>query len=158
MSTPTSSKIALVTGAGSGIGRAVAIGLLNDGWTVVLAGRRAEPLQTLVAEAATRGQTALAVPTDVTAPDSVEALFATITQTYGRLTLAFGRHGLIFGRLDCRILRCGNLDGLLQRQKPALILSRSSYGGKRQTNQKQIAHNLPLISSLPLAHPYYQAQ
>ena len=37
------------------------------------------------------------------------------TQTYGRLTLAFGRHGLIFGRLDCRILRCGNLDGLLQR-------------------------------------------
>ena len=47
MSTNTSSKIALVTGAGSGIGRAVAIGLLNDGWTVVLAGRRAEPLQTL---------------------------------------------------------------------------------------------------------------
>ena len=94
MSTPTSSKIALVTGAGSGIGRAVAIGLLNDGWTVVLAGRRAEPLQTLVAEAATRGQTALAVPTDVTAPDSVEALFATIAQTYGRLDVLFNNAGV----------------------------------------------------------------
>ena len=94
MSTPTSSKIALVTGAGSGIGRAVAIGLLNDGWTVVLAGRRAEPLQTRVAEAATRGQTALAVPTDVTAPDSVEALFATIAQTYGRLDVLFNNAGV----------------------------------------------------------------
>ena len=94
MSTPTSSKIALVTGAGSGIGRAVAIGLLNDGWTVVLAGRRAEPLQTLVVEAAARGQTALAVSTDVTAPDSVEALFATIAQTYGRLDVLFNNAGV----------------------------------------------------------------
>ncbi len=69
-------KIALVTGAGSGIGRTTALGLLSDGWTVVLAGRRAEPLQALVAEAAARGQTAMAVPTDVTDPDSVQALFA----------------------------------------------------------------------------------
>jgi NAD(P)-dependent dehydrogenase (short-subunit alcohol dehydrogenase family) len=90
----TSSRIALVTGAGSGIGRAVALGLLQDGWTVVLAGRRAEPLQALAAEAATRGQTALSIPTDVTNPDSVQALFAGIERNFGRLDLLFNNAGV----------------------------------------------------------------
>ena len=94
MTSSNTHKIALVTGAGSGIGRTAALGLLNDGWTVVLAGRRAEPLETLVAEAAARGQTALAVPTDVTAPESVEALFATIERTYGRLDVLFNNAGV----------------------------------------------------------------
>ncbi|GHC93358.1 oxidoreductase [Pseudorhodoferax aquiterrae] len=89
-----SPRIALVTGAGSGIGRAAALGLLEDGFTVVLAGRRAEPLHTLVDQAATRGQTALAVPTDVTVPASVEALFATIEKTYGRLDVVFNNAGV----------------------------------------------------------------
>lgn len=87
-------KIALITGAGNGIGRAVALGLLNDGWSVVLAGRRAEPLNTLVAEADTRGQTALAVPTDVSNPDSVQALFAAIEARFGRLDLLFNNAGV----------------------------------------------------------------
>ena len=87
-------KIALVTGAGSGIGRATAIGLLSDGWSVVLAGRRAEPLQALATEAATRGQTAMAVPTDVTDPDSVQALFAAIEHRFGRLDLLFNNAGV----------------------------------------------------------------
>jgi NAD(P)-dependent dehydrogenase (short-subunit alcohol dehydrogenase family) len=90
----TSNKIALVTGAGSGIGRAVALGLLQDGWTVVLAGRRAEPLQALAAEAGTRGQAALAVPTDVTRPDSVQALFDAIERSFGRLDLLFNNAGV----------------------------------------------------------------
>ncbi|MDM0077944.1 SDR family oxidoreductase [Variovorax sp. J2P1-59] len=94
MNTTPSRKIALVTGAGSGIGRNVAIGLLNDGWAVVLAGRRAEPLQTLAAEAEARGQTALAVPTDVTEPDSVQALFDAIEQRFGRLDLLFNNAGV----------------------------------------------------------------
>ena len=64
MNTLSPPRIALVTGAGSGIGRTTALGLLGDGWTVVLAGRRAEPLQALADEAAARGQTALAVPMD----------------------------------------------------------------------------------------------
>ncbi|SDP54965.1 NADP-dependent 3-hydroxy acid dehydrogenase YdfG [Rhodoferax sp. OV413] len=94
MNTTLPQKIALVTGAGSGIGRATAIGLLNDGWSVVLAGRRAEPLQALATEAATRGQTAMAVPTDVTDPDSVQALFAAIENRFGRLDLLFNNAGV----------------------------------------------------------------
>jgi NAD(P)-dependent dehydrogenase (short-subunit alcohol dehydrogenase family) len=90
----TSSRIALVTGAGSGIGRAVALGLLQDGWTVVLAGRRADPLQALAAEAAARGQEALSIPTDVTNPDSVQALFAGIERSFGRLDLLFNNAGV----------------------------------------------------------------
>jgi len=89
-----SRKIALVTGAGSGIGRAVANGLLGDGWTVVLAGRRAEPLQALAAEAEARGQAALPVPTDVTSPDSVQALFDAIEREFGRLDLLFNNAGV----------------------------------------------------------------
>jgi len=89
-----SKKIALVTGAGSGIGRAVALGLLDDGWTVVLAGRRPDPLQALAAEAQTRDQSALAVPTDVTSPESVEALFTTVERSFGRLDLVFNNAGV----------------------------------------------------------------
>ncbi|MGO4762293.1 SDR family oxidoreductase [Cupriavidus sp. 2KB_3] len=87
-------KIALVTGAGSGVGRLTAIALLNDGWTVVLAGRRAEPLQALAAEAAERGQAAMAAPTDVTDPASVQALFDTIEREFGRLDLLFNNAGV----------------------------------------------------------------
>ena len=94
MNASTPQKIALVTGAGSGIGRAAALGLLNDGWSVVLAGRRAEPLQALAAEAEARSQTAMAVPTDVTDPDSVQALFATIERSFGRLDLLFNNAGV----------------------------------------------------------------
>lgn len=94
MNASTTQKIALVTGAGSGVGRVTAIALLNDGWTVVLAGRRADPLQTLQAEATARGQTALAVPTDVTRPESVEALFNTIESRFGRLDLLFNNAGV----------------------------------------------------------------
>lgn len=87
-------KIALVTGAGSGIGRAVALGLLSDGWAVVLAGRRPEPLQDLAAEAEAQGHTALPVPTDVTSPESVQALFDTIEHHFGRLDLLFNNAGV----------------------------------------------------------------
>ncbi|KQP22771.1 SDR family oxidoreductase [Pseudorhodoferax sp. Leaf267] len=94
MTATSCTKIALVTGAGSGIGRAAALGLLADGFTVVLAGRRAEPLQALVDQAASRGQRALAVPTDVTDPASVQALFDTIEATYGRLDVVFNNAGV----------------------------------------------------------------
>jgi len=93
-STTPRARIALVTGAGSGIGRATAVGLLADGFTVVLAGRRAEPLQTLAAEAEARGETALAVPADVTDPASVQALFDAIESRFGRLDVVFNNAGV----------------------------------------------------------------
>lgn len=94
MNASPSKKIALVTGAGSGVGRATALGLLNDGWTVVLAGRRSEPLDAVVAEAASRGQTAMAVSADVSDPESVQALFDTIERSHGRLDMLFNNAGV----------------------------------------------------------------
>ncbi|MGY4494063.1 SDR family oxidoreductase [Pseudomonas sp. TE3610] len=94
MTTNSPRKVALVTGAGSGIGRAVALGLLADGFTLVLAGRRAEPLQALVDLARDKGGEALAVPTDVRDAASVDALFATVEEVYGRLDVIFNNAGV----------------------------------------------------------------
>ena len=86
------SKVALVTGAGSGIGRAVALALLREGYGVVLAGRRADALAA-TADLAPAGSHALAVPTDVTDPDSVHALFERAQFAFGRLDLLFNNAG-----------------------------------------------------------------
>jgi NAD(P)-dependent dehydrogenase (short-subunit alcohol dehydrogenase family) len=86
--------VALVTGAGSGIGRAVAIGLLNDGYQVVLAGRRADQLAGTIAAAGAADADALAVPTDVTSDASVRDLFARTADRFGRLDLLFNNAGI----------------------------------------------------------------
>jgi len=86
-------KVAIVTGAGTGIGKAVAVALLKDGYRVALAGRRKEPLEQVVSESGA-GTRALAVPTDVSDPESVRALFAKTTQTFGRLDLLFNNAGI----------------------------------------------------------------
>jgi NAD(P)-dependent dehydrogenase (short-subunit alcohol dehydrogenase family) len=88
-----SSKIAIVTGAGSGIGRASAIALLKAGWSVGLAGRRADALQETIKQAGPDAARALAVPTDVTQPDSVRALFGKVKEKWGRLDLLFNNAG-----------------------------------------------------------------
>ncbi|MEU5212202.1 SDR family oxidoreductase [Streptomyces sp. NPDC020742] len=93
-------KVAVVTGAGSGIGRAVAGALGEAGWTVALAGRRAEALAEtarLVADAAAERPTVLTVPTDVTRPDQVDALFTAVRDRFGRLDLLFNNAGT-FGK------------------------------------------------------------
>jgi len=90
----TDGSVAIVTGAGSGIGRAVAIGLLTDGFRVALAGRRGAQLEETIATAGVEPGRALAVPTDVTDPESVRALFERTEQAFGRLDLLFNNAGV----------------------------------------------------------------
>ena len=90
--TTSSSPVALVTGAGSGIGRAVALALLGAGYTVVLTGRRLAALQAVAAEAAT--ERAHAFSADLSQPDAVDALFAFAQQRFGRLDLLFNNAGM----------------------------------------------------------------
>jgi len=87
------SRVAVVTGAGTGIGKAAALALLKDGFGVVFAGRRLQPLEQAIAEAGT-GALAIAVPTDVADPASVKALFAKVKTTFnGRLDVLFNNAG-----------------------------------------------------------------
>jgi NAD(P)-dependent dehydrogenase (short-subunit alcohol dehydrogenase family) len=86
------SKIAMVTGAGSGIGRAAALALLKEGYSVVLAGRRGDALAQTVTAAGPAAR-ALAVPADVSDPSAVQALFARTKESFGRLDLLFNNAG-----------------------------------------------------------------
>ena len=88
----SSSKVAIVTGAGSGIGKAAALAMLQNGYRVALAGRRREPLEKTAADAP-KG-TALVVPTDVSDPASVHALFGETTRAYGRVDVLFNNAGV----------------------------------------------------------------
>ncbi|MCW5621692.1 MAG: SDR family oxidoreductase [Burkholderiales bacterium] len=87
-------KVALVTGAGTGIGKASALALLRDGYRVVLVGRRKDKLDQAIAEAGAAGERALAITADVGNPESVRALFAKVKQTYGRLDVLFNNAGV----------------------------------------------------------------
>ena len=86
-------KVALVTGAGTGVGRAAALALARSGFAIVLAGRRREPLEAVAATAKAAGARALAVPTNVGDPKSVAALFAEVKATFGRLDVLFNNAG-----------------------------------------------------------------
>ena len=90
----TSAKIALVTGAGTGVGRAVANALAKAGYSLVLAGRRKEPLDTVAGEVNAVGSQALAVPTDVTKRESVITLFEKVKSSFGRLDVLFNNAGM----------------------------------------------------------------
>ena len=86
-------KVALVTGGGSGIGKASALALAEEGFAVVVAGRRPEPLQAVVGEIESKQGRALGVPTDVGNPEAVRDLFAKTKRTYGRLDVLFNNAG-----------------------------------------------------------------
>jgi len=89
-------KVAIVTGAGSGIGRHTALAFLDDGYAVALVGRRREPLETTAADSGEAASQALVVPTDVADPDAVRHLFARIRERFDRVDVLFNNAG-IFG-------------------------------------------------------------
>jgi len=92
--TDSSKKVAIITGAGSGIGKSVALELLRAGYAVVLAGRRPEPLDAVAQAAKELDAPVLAVPTDVSDPAAVKALFARTKEAFGRLDLLFNNAGI----------------------------------------------------------------
>jgi len=87
-------KVAMVTGAGTGIGKSAALALLREGYSVVLAGRRVELLEITVKEAGPFGSQGVVVPTDVSEPASVRSLFAKTKEIFGRLDILFNNAGI----------------------------------------------------------------
>jgi NAD(P)-dependent dehydrogenase (short-subunit alcohol dehydrogenase family) len=87
-------RVALITGAGTGIGKAVALALMREGYAAVLAGRRKEKLEETATEARALGSKSLVVPTDVSEPEQIKALFAATRETFGRLDLLFNNAGI----------------------------------------------------------------
>lgn len=152
-------KIALITGAGSGIGRAVALGLLADGFSLVLAGRRLEPLQALAEQAIAAGGEALAVPTDVRDEQSVAQLFATIEEVHGRLDLIFNNAGVNAPAVPVdelalehwRNVMATNVDGVYLCARAAFgLMRRQRPQGGRIINNGSISAHTPR----PFTAPY----
>ncbi|MFG0533256.1 SDR family oxidoreductase [Pseudomonas sp. yb_2] len=152
-------KVALVTGAGSGIGRAVALALLEDNFSLVLAGRRAEPLQAVVEQALAAGGEALAVPTDVRDEQSVAHLFATIEEVHGRLDVMFNNAGINAPAVpvdelpleNWRNVIATNVDGVFLCARAAFgLMRRQQPQGGRIINNGSISAHTPR----PFTAPY----
>jgi NAD(P)-dependent dehydrogenase (short-subunit alcohol dehydrogenase family) len=156
MTTPQ--KIAVVTGAGSGIGKAVALALAGEGYAVVLAGRRADALDQTARDAGPDESRMLPVPTDVADPDSVRALFARAKEAFGRVDLLFnnagiGAPGVPLDELSVEQWRAvvdTNLTGvfLCTQQAFKLMKSQTPRGG-RIINNGSISAYVPRPQSAP---------
>ncbi len=153
-----SNKIALVTGAGSGIGQACAVALADNGWKVVLTGRRADALASTIDLAGSSGKGMHAVPCDVTDPASVDALYATVSKAHGRLDMVFNNAGtnvppanvadLTFDQW--RQVVSVNLDGAFLIASGAFKMMRDQkpHGG-RIINNGSISAHVPRPGSAP---------
>ncbi len=153
-----STKIAIVTGAGSGIGRASAVALLKAGYSVALAGRRADALAESVKLAGADGERALAVPTDVTSPESVRGLFAKTKDKWDRLDLLFNNAGQNAPGIPLEDLSVEqwksvvdvNLTGMfLCIQEAFRIMKAQSPRGGRIINNGSISAHAPRPNSTP---------
>ncbi len=151
-------KIALVTGAGSGIGRQVAIALCEAGYAVTLAGRREDPLKKTAALAGESGSRTLVVPTDVSEPSSVCALFDKTRKEFGRLDVLFNNAGVNVPGIPMEELSIDqwktvvdiNLTGvfLCSQQAIKLMKSQKPKGG-RIINNGSISAHVPRPNSAP---------
>jgi len=151
-------KIALVTGAGSGIGRAVSLALQSAGYSVVLAGRRKSKLEETANSAQQDGGTMLVVPADVSDPASVQALFASALQAFGRLDLLFNNAGLSAPAIPMEDLTYEqwsavvsvNLTGaFLCAQQAIRIMKAQTPRGGRIINNGSISAHAPRPNSAP---------
>ena len=153
-----SAKIAIVTGAGTGIGKAVALALVEDGYSVVFAGRRADHLDSAVTSAGAAASRCLVVPTDVKDPDSVRALFATTKTRFGRLDLLFNNAGIGTPPIPIEDLPFDqwkavvdtNLNGaFLCTQEAIRIMKAQTPRGGRIINNGSISAHAPRPNSAP---------
>jgi NAD(P)-dependent dehydrogenase (short-subunit alcohol dehydrogenase family) len=149
-------RIAIVTGGGTGIGKAAALALLGDGWRVAIAGRRKEPLEEVVAQSGA-GARALAVPTDVSDPASVEALFAATVKAWGRVDLLFNNAGIGLGGAllediaieDWKRVVDTNLNGMFYGIREAFrVMKAQSPRGGRIINNGSISAHAPRPNSV----------
>jgi len=151
-------KVAIVTGAGTGIGKRTALALLQEGYSVALAGRRLEPLQTTVTEAGPNGSRALAVSTDVSDPAAVRALFARTQESFGRLDLLFNNAGFGAPQIPLEELTYEqwtsvvdvNLTGsFLCTQEAFRIMKKQTPRGGRIINNGSVSAHAPRPNSAP---------
>ena len=150
--------VALITGAGSGIGKAVALGLLDDGFDVVLTGRRQEKLEAVMAERPDDARRMHAISCDVGAPDSVNTLFAAVTDKCGRLDLLFNNAGIGAPDIPMEDITFAqwqkvvdtNLTGpFLCTQHAMCMMKAQSPKGGRIINNGSISAHVPRPNSAP---------
>ena len=153
----TSGRVAIITGAGSGIGKRTALLLLAEGYSVALAGRRLDRLQETAAEAGA-GEQALIVPTDVTDPTAVDELFNRTIEAFGRLDLLFNNAGRGAPRVefdeityeDWKAVVDVNLTGVfLCTQRAFRIMKNQTPQGGRIINNGSISAHAPRPNSSP---------
>src|SRR6478609_11315329 len=158
-----SEKIALVTGAGTGVGRAVAIALAKAGYNPVLAGRRKEMLDKVAGEINATGAQALAVPTDVSKRDSIVSLFATVKSAFGRLDVLFNNAGVGAPPVPLEdlaleqwraVIETNVTGAFLCTQEAFRLMKRQSPRGGRIINNGSISASVPR----PLSAPYTAAK
>ncbi|MEP6791650.1 MAG: SDR family oxidoreductase [Ramlibacter sp.] len=154
--TSQAGRVAIVTGGGTGIGKAAALALLADGWRVAVAGRRVEPLQEVVAQSGA-GDRALAVPADVADAASVQALFDATVKAFGRVDLLFNNAGRGLGQTlledvlveDWKSVVDTNLNGMFYAIQSAFrVMKAQSPMGGRIINNGSISAYAPRPNSI----------
>jgi NAD(P)-dependent dehydrogenase (short-subunit alcohol dehydrogenase family) len=162
----SNSKVAIVTGAGTGVGKAAALALLGDGYRVVLAGRRPEPLAEVIAQSGAADR-ALAVSTDVSDPESVKALFDTAVRQFGRVDVLFNNAGVGAPAIPLEDLTLAqwknvvdiNLTGVfLCIQQAFRVMKTQVPRGGRIINNGSISATTPRPNSMPYTSTKHAVQ